>query len=144
MLIAIAAPIQTIPSSIDMHQSINNDCCVQKHCPAPTKNDSERPTTPADLELKDQSRLSYCIIDWSSLLLGSWQVLMRCVASALFLVAHGLLVLEHIAIGTALHGVAELFLAPWAIRHRAWDIIIIGLIFCVFDLWGTVRLVGVA
>ena len=57
---------------------------------------------------------------------------------------HGLLVLEHIAIGTALHGVAELFLAPWAIRHRAWDIIIIGLIFCVFDLWGTVRLVGVA
>ena len=144
MLIAIAAPIQTIPSSIDMHQSINNDCCVQKHRPAPTKNDSERPTTPADLELKDQSRLSYCIIDWSSLLLGSWQVLMRCVASALFLVAHGLLVLEHIAIGTALHGVAELFLAPWAIRHRAWDIIIIGLIFCVFDLWGTVRLVGVA
>ena len=144
MLIAIAAPIQTIPSSIDMHQSINNDCCVQKHLPAPTKNDSERPTTTADLELKDQSRLSYCIIDWSSLLLGSWQVLMRCVASALFLVAHGLLVLEHIAIGTALHGVAELFLAPWAIRHRAWDIIIIGLIFCVFDLWGTVRLVGVA
>lgn len=69
---------------------------------------------------------------------------MRCVASALFLVAHGLLVLEYIAIGTALHGVAELFLAPLAIRHRAWDIIIIGLIFCVFDLWGTVRLVGVA
>ena len=69
---------------------------------------------------------------------------MRCVASALFLVAHGLLVLEHIAIGTALHGIAELFLAPWAIRHRAWDLIIIGLIFCVFDLWGTVRLVGVA
>jgi hypothetical protein len=31
MLIAIAAPIQTIPSSIDMHQSFNNDCCVQKH-----------------------------------------------------------------------------------------------------------------
>jgi len=26
-------------------------------------------------------------------LLGSWQVLMRCIASALFLVAHGLLVL---------------------------------------------------
>ena len=69
---------------------------------------------------------------------------MRCVASALFLVAHGLLVLEHIAIGTALHGIAELFLAPWAIRHRSRDCIIIGLIFCVFDLWGTVRLVGVA
>ena len=98
----------------------------------------------ADLELKGQSRLRYSNFFGLSLLLGSWQVLMRCVASALFLVAHGLLVLEHIAIGTALHGVAELFLAPWAIRHRAWDIIIIGLIFCVFDLWGTVRLVGVA
>jgi hypothetical protein len=76
-------------------------------------------------------------------LLGSWQVLMRCIASALFLVAHGLLVLEHITIGTALHGIAELFLAPWAIRHKAWDIIVIGLIFCVFDLWGTLRLTGV-
>ena len=76
-------------------------------------------------------------------LLGSWQVLMRCIASALFLVAHGLLVLEHITIGTALHGVAELFLAPWAIRYKAWDIIAIGLIFCVFDLWGTLRLTGV-
>ena len=76
-------------------------------------------------------------------LLGSWQVLMRCIASALFLLAHGLLVLEHIAIGTALHGIAELFLAPWALRHKAWDIIVIGLIFCVFDLWGTLRLTGV-
>ena len=56
-------------------------------------------------------------------LLGNWQVVMRCVASGLFLLAHGLLVLEHIALGTALHGIAELFLAPWAIRHRAWDII---------------------
>ena len=73
---------------------------------------------------------------------GSWQVLMRCVASGLFLLAHGLLVLEHIAMGTALHGVAELFLAPWAVRHRAWDLIVIGLIFCVFDLWGTFRLTG--
>ncbi len=52
-------------------------------------------------------------------LLGNWQVVMRCVASGLFLLAHGLLVLEHIALGTALHGIAELFLAPWAIRHRA-------------------------
>ena len=74
------------------------------------------------------------------LLQNSWQVLMRWVASALFLLAHGLLVLEHVAMGTALHGVAELFLAPWALRHRAWDIIVIGVIFCVFDLWGTVRL----
>ena len=80
----------------------------------------------------------------SQSLLGNWQVLMRCVASGLFLLAHGLLVLEHIAIGTALHGIAELFLAPWALRHRAWDIIVIGLIFCVFDLWGTLRLTGMA
>ena len=58
---------------------------------------------------------------------------MRFVASGLFLLAHGLLVLEHIALGTALHGVAEVFLAPWALRHRAWDLIVIGLIFCVFD-----------
>jgi hypothetical protein len=35
-----------------------------------------------------------------------------------------------------------LFLAPWALRHKAWDIIVIGLIFCVFDLWGTLRLTG--
>ena len=49
-----------------------------------------------------------------------------------------------VAIGTALHGIAELFLAPWALRHRAWDLIVIGLIFCVFDLWGTLRLTGVA
>ena len=77
-------------------------------------------------------------------LLGNWQVVMRCVASGLFLLAHGLLVLEHIALGTALHGIAELFLAPWAIRHRAWDSIVIGLIFCVFDLWGTIRLVSFA
>jgi|TARA_A200000113_G_scaffold193693_1_gene183409 hypothetical protein len=80
----------------------------------------------------------------NKILLGNWQVLMRCVASGLFLLAHGLLVLEHIALGTALHGIAELFLAPWAIRHRAWDIIVIGLIFCVFDLWGTIRLVSFA
>ncbi len=79
---------------------------------------------------------------WRTTVADSWQVVMRCVASAMFLLAHGLLVLEHVAIGTALHGVAELFLAPWAVRHRAWDIIVIGVVFCVFDLWGTVRLTG--
>ena len=31
MLIAIAAPIQTIPSSIDINQSINNYFRAQKH-----------------------------------------------------------------------------------------------------------------
>ena len=65
---------------------------------------------------------------------------MRFAASGLFLLAHGLLVLEYVALGTALHGIAEIFLAPWAIRHRAWDLIVIGVIFCVFDLWGTLRL----
>ncbi len=65
---------------------------------------------------------------------------MRFVASGLFLLAHGLLVLEYVTLGTALHGIAEIFLAPWAIRHRAWDLIVIGVIFCVFDLWGTLRL----
>ena len=63
-----------------------------------------------------------CLFRWPLLksLSGSWDVLMRCFASALFLLAHGLLVLEHVAVGTALHGVAELF-----------------------DLWGTVRLTAV-
>ena len=65
---------------------------------------------------------------------------MRFVASGLFLLAHGLLVLEYVTLGTALHGIAEIFLAPWAIRHRAWDLIVIGVLFCVFDLWGTLRL----
>ena len=65
---------------------------------------------------------------------------MRFVASGLFLLAHGLLVLEYVALGTALHGIAEIFLAPWAIRHRAWDLIVIGVVFCVFALWGTLRL----
>lgn len=73
---------------------------------------------------------------------ASWTVLMRFVASGLFLLAHGFLVLEHIALGTALHGVAEVFLAPWALRHKAWDLIVIGIVFCVFDLWGTLRLVN--
>ncbi|QNI88142.1 hypothetical protein SynROS8604_01506 [Synechococcus sp. ROS8604] len=67
-------------------------------------------------------------------------MLMRFVASGLFLLAHGLLVLEYVALGTALHGIAEVFLAPWAIRHRAWDLIVIGVVFCVFDLRGTLRL----
>ncbi|WP_255442045.1 hypothetical protein [Synechococcus sp. PROS-7-1] len=73
---------------------------------------------------------------------ASWSVSMRFVASGLFLLAHGLLVLEHIALGTALHGIAEVFLAPWALRHKAWDLIVIGIVFCVFDLWGTLRLVN--
>ena len=38
------------------------------------------------------------------------------------LLAHGLLVLEHIAIGTALHGIAPNCSGPWALRHRAWDL----------------------
>lgn len=96
--------------------------------------------SPAGVNAGIPDRLAFRLMDRVSV---SWSVLMRFVASGLFLVAHGLLVLEHIALGTALHGVAEIFLAPWAFRHRAWDLIVIGLIFCVFDLWGTLRLINV-
>jgi hypothetical protein len=103
---------------------------------------SESGRCPGDKPLALVLRCRTLIRLWRKTVAGSWQVVMRCVASAMFLLAHGLLVLEHVAVGTALHGVAELFLAPWAVRHRAWDIIVIGVVFCVFDLWGTVRLTG--
>jgi hypothetical protein len=103
---------------------------------------SESGRCPGDKTLALVLRCRTLIRLWRKTVAGSWQVVMRCVASAMFLLAHGLLVLEHVAVGTALHGVAELFLAPWAVRHRAWDIIVIGVVFCVFDLWGTVRLTG--
>ena len=99
-----------------------------------------KPQQPAEVQAGKPDRLTYRSMKRVSV---SWTVLMRFVASGLFLLAHGLLVLEHIALGTALHGVAEVFLAPWALRHRAWDLIVIGLIFCVFDLWGTLRLINV-
>ena len=99
-----------------------------------------KPQQPVEVQAGKPDRLTCGLMRRVSV---SWSVLMRFVASGLFLLAHGLLVLEHIALGTALHGVAEVFLAPWALRHRAWDLIVIGLIFCVFDLWGTLRLINV-
>ena len=67
-------------------------------------------------------------------------VIFRYMASGLFLFSHGLLVLDHLAIGAALHGVGEVFFLPWAIRQRAWDLVFIALLFAVFDLWGTLKL----
>ncbi len=65
---------------------------------------------------------------------------MRYFASGLFLVSHGLLVLDHLLIGAALHGIGELFFTPWAIKQKAWDLVFIAFLFGVFDLWGTLKL----
>ncbi len=66
-------------------------------------------------------------------------VIFRYIASLLFLFSHGLLVLDHLGIGAALHGIGEVFFAPWAIRQRAWDLVFIALLFGVVDLWGTLK-----
>mgnify|MGYP001377638468 CR=1 FL=1 len=66
-------------------------------------------------------------------------VIFRYIASLLFLFSHGLLVLDHLGIGAALHGIGEVFFAPWAIRQRAWDLVFIALLFGVVDLWGTFK-----
>tara|TARA_Y100001968_G_C19270013_1_gene673748 strand:- start:685 stop:909 length:225 start_codon:yes stop_codon:yes gene_type:complete len=67
-------------------------------------------------------------------------VIFRYIASGLFLLSHGLLVLDHLGVGAALHGIGEVFFAPWAIRQRAWDLVFIALLFSVFDLWGTFKI----
>ena len=66
-------------------------------------------------------------------------VILRYIASLLFLFSDGLLVLEHLGIGAALHGIGEVFFAPWAIRQRACDLVFIALLFGVVDLWGTFK-----
>ncbi len=68
-----------------------------------------------------------------------WQIILRYIAGLLFLVSHSLLVLDHLGMGTVLHGIGEVVFAPWAIRERAWDLVLIALIFGVFDLWGAVK-----
>ncbi len=68
-----------------------------------------------------------------------WLIIFRYIASLLFLISHSLLVLDHLGMGAALHGIGEVFFAPWAIRERAWDLVVIALIFGVFDLWGAVK-----
>ena len=65
---------------------------------------------------------------------------MRYLASGLFLLSHGLLVLDHLGVGAALHGIGEVFFAPWAIKQKAWDLVFIAFLFFVFDLWRTLKL----
>ena len=53
---------------------------------------------------------------------SNWQfVFFRYFASFLFILSHSLLVLDHLPVGAALHGLGEVFIAPWAFRERAWD-----------------------
>ena len=65
---------------------------------------------------------------------------LRYFASLLFILSHGLLVLDHLPIGAALHGLGELFITPWAYRERAWDLIFIAIIFFFFDIWGLINI----
>ena len=58
---------------------------------------------------------------------------MRYFASGLFLLSHGLLVLDHLGVGAALHGIGEVFFAPWAIKQKAWDVVFIAFLFGGFD-----------
>ena len=58
---------------------------------------------------------------------GNWQfVFFRYFASLLFILSHSLLVLDHLPTGAALHGLGEVFIAPWAFRERAWDLVVIN------------------
>ena len=66
-------------------------------------------------------------------------VLFRYLASLLFILSHSLLVLDHLPIGAALHGLGEVFIAPWALKERAWDLVLIAFLFFFFDLWGIIK-----
>ena len=70
-------------------------------------------------------------------------VIFRYLASILFIFSHGLLILDHLPIGAALHGLGEIFIAPWAFRERAWDLVGIAIIFFFFDLWGLINMLMV-
>jgi len=50
-----------------------------------------------------------------------------------------LLVLDHLPVGAALHGLGEVFIAPWAFRERAWDLVVIAVLFFFFDIWGLIN-----
>ena len=68
---------------------------------------------------------------------GNFQfVFFRYLASLLFILSHSLLVLDHIPFGAALHGLGEVFIAPLAFRERAWDLVVIAVLFFFFDIWG--------
>ena len=66
-------------------------------------------------------------------------VLFRYMASLLFILSHSLLVLDHLPTGAALHGLGEVFIAPWAFKERAWDLVVIAVLFIVFDIWGLIN-----
>jgi len=79
---------------------------------------------------------------------GNWQfVFFRYFASFLFILSHSLLVLDHLPVGAldhlpvgaALHGLGEVFIAPWAFRERAWDLVVIAVLFFFFDIWGLIN-----
>ena len=71
---------------------------------------------------------------------GNFQfVVFRYLASLLFILSHSLLVLDHIPFGAALHGLGEVFIAPWAFRERAWDLVVIAVLFLLFDIWGLIN-----
>ena len=50
-----------------------------------------------------------------------------------------MLVLDHLPVGAALHGLGEVFIAPWALRERAWDLVVIAVLFFFFDIWGLIN-----
>ena len=71
---------------------------------------------------------------------SNWQfVFFRYFASFLFILSHSLLVLDHLPTGAALHGLGEVFIAPWAFRERAWDLVVIAILFFFFDIWGLIN-----
>ena len=71
---------------------------------------------------------------------NSYFVSLRYFASLLFIISHSLLVLDHLPLGAALHGLGEIFIAPWALKERAWDLIIIAILFLLFDMWGLINI----
>ena len=70
----------------------------------------------------------------------TYDIFLRYFASGLFLLSHGLLVLDHLGVGAALNGIGEVFFSTWAIKQKAWDLVLITCLFGVFDLLGTLKL----
>jgi len=50
-----------------------------------------------------------------------------------------LLVSDHLPTGATLHGLGEVFKAPWAFRERASDLVAIAILFFFFDIWGLIN-----
>lgn len=66
-------------------------------------------------------------------------VTFRYLASLLFIFSHGLLIFGHLTVGAGLHGLGEIFITPWALREKAWDLVSIAIFFLFFDLWGLIN-----